>query len=97
MIKSILIALIPFYGDGYRFRLLLRLREYCRVKGYTVASVCLKNYMLHKYGCELSIRAKISPKAMFMHTTGVVIGDGSVIRGGGKDLFRCCNWTEKDR
>ena len=74
--SSVLKAFIPLYGDGYRFRALLRVREICREKKITWLAICVKNYLLHKFGCELSIDARISTKAMFMHTTGVVIGGG---------------------
>ena len=84
MMLSILKALIPLYGDAYRFRALLRLREICRKKNITWLAICIKNYFLHKFGCELSIYAEISPRALFMHTTGVVIGEGMVIEEGVK-------------
>lgn len=38
--------------------------------------------MLNKWGMELGISAQISPKVLFMHTAGVVIGDGVVLKSG---------------
>ena len=45
---------------------------------------CLKHHFLSKYGCELGVTAEISPKTQFMHTTGVVIGDGCLVEEGVK-------------
>ena len=75
-LSSIIYALIPFYGSNVRFRLSLRLREFFRKHKMIFMAKCLKSYILQKYGCELSINAEISPRAQFMHTVGVVIGDG---------------------
>lgn len=83
-ILSVLKACVPLYGDGYRFRALLRLREICRQRKITWLAICVKNYFLHKFGCELHIDAKISTKVMFMHTTEVVIGGGAIIEDGVK-------------
>lgn len=84
MISSIIKSFIPLYGDGYRFRLMLRFREFSRKNNIIWLSICIKNYLLHKFSCELSINAKISPKVLFMHTTGVVIGEGVIIEDGVK-------------
>lgn len=78
----ILEALVPLYGYGARFRLYLRLREFYRVHNLKFLAQCLKGYLLYKYGCELSINAKISPSAKFMHTVGVVIGEGVTVEAG---------------
>ena len=77
-------ALIPLYGGGIRFRLYLRLREYFRKRRYTFMATCLKSYLHKRYGCELSINAEISPKCEFMHTSGVIIGEGCIVSPGVK-------------
>lgn len=81
-IKSIFLAFIPFLGDGVRFRLYLRLREYYRRHKLYVLATMLKVHIQHKYGCELSINANISPKCQFMHTVGIVIGEGCTVGEG---------------
>ncbi|VTS24360.1 serine acetyl transferase [Streptococcus porcinus] len=83
-IKTLLVSLMPLYGLNTRFRILLYLREYTRNHHLKFFSCLIKNYILSKYSCELSIHAQISPKAEFMHTTGVVIGEGAVIKEGVK-------------
>lgn len=75
---------IPYYGKAVRFRLCLRMREFFRIHKFIFLATCLKNYMQTKYGCELGIDAIISTKAEFMHTVGVVIGNGVVIHDGVK-------------
>ena len=64
--------------------LYLRLREFFRKKKMYFFGKCLKLHLLSKYGCELGITASISPKVQFMHTVGVVIGDGCVLEEGVK-------------
>lgn len=81
-IRSAIDAMIPWYGAGARFRLLLRLREFCRIHNLLLLGKCVKAHLQYKYGCELSVGASISPKASFMHTVGVVIGDGAVVSEG---------------
>lgn len=46
-----------------------------------------KGLLLYKYGCEISINAKVDPHTLFMHTVGVVIGEGCIV--GGKNIQRC--------
>ena len=75
---------IPLHGQGVRLRACLRLREFFRIHHWTFLNTCLKNYMLNKWAMELGISAEISPKVLFMHTTGVVIGDGTVLKNGVK-------------
>ena len=75
---------IPFYGSSVRFRVCLRLREIFRKHNMSFLAVCLKTYLLKHYGCELSVNAEISPKCIFMHTTGIIIGEGVVISPGVK-------------
>lgn len=77
-------ALIPVYGRPERFRVYLRLREFFRKKKMFFLGKCLKHHFLSKYGCELGVTAEISPKTQFMHTTGVVIGDGCLVEEGVK-------------
>lgn len=83
-ITNIFLCFIPYYGKAVRFRLCLRLREFFRIHNFVFGAICLKNYMQSKYGCELGIDAKISTKVEFMHTVGVVIGNGVVIHEGVK-------------
>lgn len=90
MLKSILMLLVPGFGAGYRFRLFLHLREFYRRHNFKWLGTCLKNKLLKNYGCELSINAFISPKVQFMHTTGVVIGDGVEIGDGTKIYSNVC-------
>lgn len=73
---------IPYYGKNARFRLLLRLREFCRKKRLVFCAQSIKGFIQSHYGCEISINAVISPKAQFMHTVGVVIGEGCIIDDG---------------
>lgn len=40
---------------------------------------CLKSYIQSHYGMELSTGATISPKVKFMHTVGIVVGEGCVV------------------
>lgn len=82
MLKSVLMMFVPGYGKAYRFRFYLRLREFYRRHGLEWFGICLKNKILKVYGCELSTKAIISPKAKFMHTSGIVIGDGVVVGDG---------------
>lgn len=77
-------ALIPYYGKGARFRALLRMRIICQKFNLHFLAVCIKGYLQNHYGCEISINAIISTRAQFMHTVGVVIGEGSVIEDGVK-------------
>lgn len=79
---TVIEMLIPYYGKGVRFRVLLRIREICRKKNLYFLGVCIKGYLQNHYGCEISINATISPKAQFIHTVGVVIGEGSIIEDG---------------
>lgn len=74
--------LVPYYGADVRFRACQRLREFFRRHHLFFLATCLKSYLQYKYGCELSINAKISIKASFMHTVGVVIGEGCIIEDG---------------
>ena len=76
--------LLPYYGKGARFRALLRLRIICQKFNLHFIAVCIKGYLQNHYGCEISINAIISTRAQFMHTVGVVIGEGSVIEDGVK-------------
>ena len=80
--KSVLYALIPLYGAGYRLRAYLRLREFLRKRNLHFLGQCLKSLIQYKYGMEISISAEISPKAEFMHTVGTVIGEGVVVSEG---------------
>lgn len=80
----ILQLFIPLYGAGVRFRVLLRLREFCRKHKLLFLGSCIKSYLHKRYGCEISIHAIVSPRAEFMHTTGVIIGEGVTISGGVK-------------
>lgn len=73
---------MPLYGSGVRFRLYLRLREYFRKHEMWFWASCLKSLLQYKYGCEISIHAQISPRAQFMHTVGIVIGEGAVVCDG---------------
>lgn len=57
----------------------MRLREYFRKHEFWFLATCLKSLLQHKYGCEISIHAKISIRAQFMHTVGIVIGEGCII------------------
>lgn len=75
---------VPLYGAEARFRLCLRLREYFRIHRMTFWAKCMKSYLLKRYGCELSINARISPKAEFMHTIGIIIGEGVIVSSGVK-------------
>lgn len=75
-------ALIPYYGKGVRFRILLRLRRFCQIYNLYFLALCIKGYLQNHYGCEISINAIISTKVQFMHTVGVVIGEGCVIEDG---------------
>lgn len=45
-------------------------------------ALCIKGYLQNHYGCEISVNAIISTKVQFMHTVGVVIGEGCVIEDG---------------
>ena len=83
-LKVFLELFIPLYGGGARFRVCLRLREFFRIHKMTFGAICIKSYLQKRYGCELSINAKISPKAEFMHTVGVIIGEGVVVSAGVK-------------
>ena len=75
-------ALIPYYGSGARFRFYLRVREFFRIHKMYFLAQCLKSLLQYKYGCEISINAKISPQSLFMHTVGVVIGEGCIVEKG---------------
>lgn len=86
---------IPLYGAGVRFRVLLRLREFCRKHKMTFCGNCIKSYLHKRYGCEISINACVSPQAEFMHTTGVIIGEGVVVLGGAK-FYGNVNLGRKD-
>lgn len=81
-LNSILQALVPYYGAGARLRFYLRLREFYRKHNMMFLAQCLKSHMQYKYGCEISVNACISPAIDFMHTVGVVVGDGVVIKPG---------------
>lgn len=81
-LQSALIALIPYYGKGARLRLYLRLREFYRRHHLVFLGECLKSYIQTNYGMELSAGANISPKVKFMHTVGIVIGEGVVVKEG---------------
>ena len=76
---AVLQALIPWYGAGARFRFYLRLREFYRKHHMYFLGQCLKSHLQYKYGCEIAVNATISPAASFMHTVGVVIGEGVII------------------
>ena len=78
-IKSIIYAFLPGIGNGTRFRIYIRLHEMLRKCNSVFLGECLKAHLQSSYGCELSRRAVISPKALFMHTVGVVIGEGVVV------------------
>lgn len=75
-------ALIPYYGKGVRFRIMLRLRRFCQIYNLSFLALCIKGYLQNHYGCEISVNAIISTKVQFMHTVGVVIGEGCVIEDG---------------
>ena len=77
-----IIALIPYYGKGARLRLFLRMREFYRKHHLLFLGECLKAYIQSHYGMELSCGAIISPRVKFMHTVGVVIGDGVEVHDG---------------
>ncbi len=81
-IRPIFEALIPWYGAGARFRFYLRLREFYRRHHMAFLGQCLKSHLQYKYGCEISVNARISPAVSFMHTVGVVIGEDVVIEPG---------------
>lgn len=81
-LPTIVQVLIPYYGKGARFRVLLRLRLLCQKYNLYFLALCIKGYLQNHYGCEISINAIISPKVQFMHTVGVVIGEGCVIEDG---------------
>lgn len=83
-IKQIFIAIVPYYGKGARLRFFLRVREFLRKHHSIFLGSCLKNYIQSKYGMELSIKAVVHPQTMFMHTVGVVIGEGCVVEKGVK-------------
>lgn len=83
-IKQIFIATIPYYGKGARLRFFLRVREFLRKHNLAFLGLCLKNHLQSKYGMELSYNAKIHPQVMFMHTVGVVIGEGCEVEKGVK-------------
>lgn len=83
-IVNVLLLFLPLYGAGVRFRIYLRMREFFRVHEMYFLASCLKSYLHKRYGCELSINAKISPNVSFMHTTGVIVGEGVTISGGVK-------------
>ncbi len=78
-LKSIVYAFIPGLGRGIRFRICMSLHELFRKYKWVFFGEMLKEFLLSNYGCEISINAKISPKAVFMHTVGIVIGEGCVI------------------
>ncbi len=75
-------ALIPYYGKGVRFRIMLRLRRFCQIYNLSFLALCIKGYLQNHYGCEISVNAIISTKVQFMHTVGVVIGEGVIIEDG---------------
>lgn len=81
-IPPIIQLFIPLYGSGVRFRLYLRLREFFRKHSLWFLATCLKSLLQYKYGCEISVHAQISPKAQFMHTVGIVIGEGAIVKEG---------------
>lgn len=81
-LPTIVQVLIPYYGKGARFRVLLRLRLLCQKYNLYFLALCIKGYLQNHCGCEISINAIISPKVQFMHTVGVVIGEGCVIEDG---------------
>lgn len=83
-IVNVLLLFVPLYGAGVRFRVYLRMREFFRIHKMCFFASCLKSYLHKRYGCELSVNAKISPNVSFMHITGVVVGDGVTILGGVK-------------
>lgn len=78
-IRPIIYAFLPGIGNGTRFRICIRLHEILRKHNSAFLGECLKAHMQKKYGCEISKGAIISPKALFMHTVGVVIGEGAII------------------
>ncbi len=80
--KPIIEACIPYYGYGVRFRILLRLREYFRIHRLFGLAQFVKGILLHKYGCEISVNAIVSPQAVFMHYVGIVIGEGCIVEKG---------------
>lgn len=86
---------IPLYGANVRFRLLLRLREFCRKHEMIFLGNCIKSYLHKRYGCEISINAVVSPRVEFMHTTGVIIGEGVVVLEGVK-FYGNVNLGRKD-
>jgi len=78
-INQIIYAFLPGIGMGTRFRICIRLHEFFRKNNMEFLNCCLKAYMQKKYGCEISCHASISPSSIFMHTVGVVIGEGVIV------------------
>ena len=81
-IQAVMQALIPWAGAGARFRFYLRLREFYRKHHMHFLASCLKSHLQYKYGCEIAVNAAISSKASFMHTVGIVIGEGVIVESG---------------
>lgn len=83
-IHPLIAVFIPFIASGKsaRFRACLRLRELFRKRKLWFFADCVKGYLYTHFGCEISVNAQISTKAMFMHTVGVVVGEGCVIEDG---------------
>ena len=56
---------------------------------------CLKSYLRKRYACEIGIYTQVSSKALFMHTVGVVIGDGVILEEVVK-IYNCVSLGRKN-
>ena len=78
-IATLLMSIIPWAGSPARFRICIHLREFYRTHKLFFLAKCLKAYMQNRYGCEIAVHAIVSPKVSFMHTVGVIIGEGVIV------------------
>ena len=92
-IRPIVYAFLPGIENGTRFRICIRLHEIFRKHNSLFLGECLKAYLQKKYGCEISRGAVVSPKALFMHTVGVVIGEGAIVEENVTIYSSFCNYN----
>ena len=72
-------SLIPWFGAGYRLKIMLYKREFYRKHKLWFLASCLRAKMIKRYSCDIHQKAVVSPKINIMHTIGIVIGEGCVI------------------
>ena len=76
---SYLKSLVPYYGSGFRFKVMLYKREFYRKHNLWFLASCLRAKFIKRYGFDINERASVSPKVNIMHPVGIVIGEGVII------------------